>query len=166
MQNKMIMSLVMAMFLSSSAYAESTADSLTRIEAETLVLKAREKQLEVQASIINKQNEIAAKQNMTTAITQAAVVGDPAIRAIEGIGGKMYATLQLNDGSVIDVQQGDILSNGMKIISISGREVVAQSKSHGRVRLASYADVSGGFNPNFPGAGLSLLAPPTRGAMR
>ena len=37
--------------LSSAALAESASEQLTRIEAETLLLKAREKQLDVQASI-------------------------------------------------------------------------------------------------------------------
>src|SRR5450830_817108 len=141
---------LLALLFATTAGAESTSDSLTRIEAETLVLKAREKQLEVQASIVGRQNEIAAKQSMTNAITQTAVVGDPVIKAIEGIGGRMYATLQLSDGSVVDVQQGDTLANGMKIVLIGPREVVAQSKDSARVRLATYAQLNTGFNPSFP----------------
>lgn len=146
-----------------AARAESTSESLTRIEAETMVLKAREKQLEVQASIVGRQNEIAAKQTMTAALSQTEVVGDPVIRAIEGIGGRMYATLQMSDGSTIDVQQGDTLPGGIKIVSIGPREVVAQSGSR-RMRLASYAPSLSGFNPNFPGPGVSMSAP--RGVAR
>jgi|GEM_PF-947509 len=157
---------LLALLFATTAGAESTSDSLTRIEAETLVLKAREKQLEVQASIVGRQNEIAAKQSMTNAITQTAVVGDPVIKAIEGIGGRMYATLQLSDGSVVDVQQGDTLSTGLKIIQINPREVIAQSKGNQRIRLATYAQLNGGFNPNFPGAGLSLPVPQLKGAQR
>ncbi|WP_034300961.1 type IV pilus biogenesis protein PilP [Herbaspirillum sp. RV1423] len=167
MRNKLVIPFaVLAALYGNGAYAESTSDSLTRIEAETLVLKAREKQLEVQANIVGKQNEIAAKQSLTAAITQTTVVGDPVIRAIEGISGRMYATLQLSDGSVVDVQQGDTLASGMKIVSIGPREVVAQSKNNQRVRLATYAQVNSGFNPNFPSSGLSLPVPQLRGAAR
>ncbi len=167
MQTKLVYPLALLTLLAvASVRAESTSDSLTRIEAETLVLKAREKQLEVQANIVGKQNEIAAKQSMTSAITQTAVVGDPVIRAIEGIGGRMYATLQLSDGSVVDVQQGDTLANGMKIVLIGPREVVAQSKDSARVRLATYAQLNTGFNPSFPSAGLSGPAPQLRGVAR
>ena len=131
------------------ARAESTSQLLTRIEAETMVLKARERQLEVQASIVGKQNEIAARQTMTTAPAQTEVVGDPVIRAIEGIGGRMYATVQMSDGSIIDVQQGDTLPGGMQIVSIGPREVVARSGKR-KVRLASHTP--GGGVPVFPGA--------------
>ena len=131
------------------ARAETTSQSLTRIEAETMVLKARERQLEVQSNIVGKQNEIAAKQSLIAALNQAEVVGHPMIRAIEGVGGRMYATLQMNDGSMVDVQKGDTLPNGMKIVAIGPREVLAQAGKR-RVRLAQYAS-GGGFNPAFPG---------------
>ncbi|HEX7982910.1 MAG TPA: type IV pilus biogenesis protein PilP [Duganella sp.] len=167
MRNKYALLLAaMAALSAPGAGAESTSDILSRIEAETLVLKAREKQLEIQSSIVSKQNEIAVKQSMTTAITQPVVVGDPLIRAIEGMGGKMYATLQLSDGSVVDVQQGDVLASGMKIVAISAREVVALSKDSRRVRLGAYAQQNNGFNPGFPGAGLSLPAPQLRSVAR
>lgn len=144
------------------ALAETTSQTLTRIEAETMLLKARERQLEVQASIVGKQNEIAAKQSMTVALnqTQTEVVGDPMIRAIEGIGGHLYATLQMHDGSLVDVQQGDTLPGGMQIVSIGPREVVARAGKR-RVRLASYAP-STGFNPAYP----AVTPLPSRGAAR
>ena len=155
--NHIIVLLALTACAAASARAESVSDSLTRIEAETMVLKAREKQLEVQASIVGKQNEIAAKQTMTAALSQTEVVGDPMVRAIEGIGGRMYATLQMSDGSIMDVQQGDTLPGGMKIVAIGPREVVAQAGAR-KVRLASYAPVNNGFNPAFPGPGLGAAS--------
>ena len=143
-------------------HAESTSESLTRIEAETMVLKAREKQLEVQASIVTKQNEIAARQSVTAALNQPEVVGDPVVRAIEGIGSRMYATLQLSDGSLVDVQQGDTLPGGMKIVAVHPREVLASNKGR-QFRLGTYAPVLTGFNPNFPGPG---VPPAARGVAR
>lgn len=167
MQSKLKMLVaVSAIFLTGTANAESTSDSLTRIDAETLVLKAREKQLEVQVNIVNKQNEIIARQSMASVVSTPPVVGDPVIRAIEGIGKNMYATLQMNDGGIVDVQIGDILANGMKIISIRSSEVIAQSKSNQHIRLASYAQPASGFNANYPGVSLPFPTLPAKGASR
>lgn len=150
------------------AGAETTAASLTRIEAETLVLKAREKQLEVQSSIIAKQNEIAAKQSMGAQITQTAVVGNPVVQAIEGLGGALYATLQMADGSTVDVQTGSVLPDGMRIVSIKPNEVVALTAAKKRLRLSGVSQNSTEFNPNFPSAGLSMAPAPVlrRGTAR
>ncbi|MGZ3237538.1 MAG: type IV pilus biogenesis protein PilP, partial [Burkholderiaceae bacterium] len=92
--------------LSSAVFAESASDNLTRIEAETLVLKAREKQLDVQAKIIARQSEIASKQAESDRLTQTAVYGNPVILSIEGLGKAMFATLQMENGNAIDVQTG------------------------------------------------------------
>jgi type IV pilus biogenesis protein PilP len=150
MQNNHRMALlVLSACVALPAGAQSTSQSLTRIEAETMVLKARERQLEVQSSIVGKQNEIAAKQTMTMALNKTEVVGDPMIRAIEGIGQRMYATLEMNDGSIVDVQLGDTLPGGMQIVSIGPREVVAKSGSR-RKRLA-FMTPGGAVPPVFSG---------------
>jgi type IV pilus biogenesis protein PilP len=147
--------------------ADPTSDQLTKIEAETLLLKARERQLDVQASILAKQNEIAAKQNMGNQLTQGPALGDPVVRGIEGIGDVVFATLQLGDGSVIDVQAGDVLSNGMRVVSIAPGNVIVH-KGKKRIRLASYVPRPAVFNPNLPAPGLRLPLPAAspRGAMR
>ncbi|SFL98480.1 type IV pilus biogenesis protein PilP [Rugamonas rubra] len=139
--------------------AETAADRLTRIEAETLVLKAREKQLEVQVNIMSKQNDIVAKQQLNEMMVQNAVLGDPVIRSIEGIGKTLYATLELNNGTQVDAQVGEVLSNGMKVVSIRSNEVIVQTGKKRRVRLAANARPPATFNPNFPSAGVPLPPP-------
>lgn len=148
------------------ALAQTTAASLTRIEAETLLLKAREKQLEVQASIIAKQNDIAAKQAMGVAISQPPVVGQPVVRAIEGLGKTLYATLEMSDGSMLDVQAGTVLPNGMRIVAVEPNAVLAQGPGKKRVRLAGFTQNSTEFNPNYPSPGLALPMPASRGVVR
>jgi type IV pilus biogenesis protein PilP len=139
------------------AAAETTAETLTRIEAETLVLKAREKQLEVQVNILNRQNEMAAKQNVGNVITAPVVVGDPVVRAVEGLGKNMFATLQMNDGSMVDVQNGSVLANGMRVTSIASNAVMVQTGKNKPVRLSGSSNAAGGdFNPNFPASGVSI----------
>jgi type IV pilus biogenesis protein PilP len=169
---------VSALLCSEVAAADTTSDTLTRIEAETLVLKARERQLDVQSSILSKQNEIVAKQNMGNQLSQAigsaastssASMPDPVVRAIEGIGRRMYATLQMGDGNLVDVQAGDTLSNGMRVVKISANEVVVMTKSRHQIHLAaSYVPHQTAFNPNVPAPGLAPPppAPPQRGATR
>ena len=148
------------------ALAQTTAASLTRIEAETLLLKARETQLEVQASIIAKQNDIAAKQAMGVAISQPPVVGQPVVRAIEGLGKALYATLEMSDGSLLDVQAGTVLPNGMRILTVEPNAVLAQGPGKKRVRLAGFTQNSTEFNPNYPSPGLALPMPASRGVVR
>jgi type IV pilus biogenesis protein PilP len=145
--------------MAGAALAESTSDALTRIDAETMVLKAREKQLEVQSNIISKQNEITAKQNMGTQLTRIAVEGNPMVHAIEGIGRSMVATLLLEDGDFVDVRQGDVLSNGSRILKINANEVVIRNKHGTQGRLVGHVQNVLAFNPNLPAAGLKLPVP-------
>jgi type IV pilus biogenesis protein PilP len=177
MRNNLIALICLSALLCSEfAAADTTSDSLTRIEAETLVLKARERQLDVQSSIISKQNEIAAKQNMGNQLSQAigssaataATAPDPVVRAIEGIGKHMFATLQLSDGNLVDVQTGDTLANGMRVAKISANEVVVTKGRHQIHLASSYVPRQAAFNPNLPGPGLALPLPaaPQRGAAR
>lgn len=141
-----------------AAFADPTADKLTQIEAETLLLKAREKQLDVQASILAKQNEIAAKQNAASQLAQRPATGDPTVQGIEGVGSEVFATLQMSDGNVIDVRTGDVLPNGMRVVAIAPSSVIVQ-KGKTRVRLARYAPRQTAFNPNVPAPGIVLPMP-------
>ena len=60
MSNKFIRCAVLVSLLGCAyAYADPTAEKLSQIEGETLLLKARERQLDVQGSILMKQNQIA-----------------------------------------------------------------------------------------------------------
>ncbi|MGH8808336.1 MAG: type IV pilus biogenesis protein PilP [Noviherbaspirillum sp.] len=128
-----------------AAGEESSAEKLTRIEAETLLLKAREKQLEVQAGIIAKQNEIMLKQGVNSQLTSSVSAGFPAVRAIEGIGKRFYATLQYGNGHVIDVKAGDALPDGMRVVSIRPGEVIVASGNKRQTRLTSTPAATPGF---------------------
>lgn len=154
--------LLFGLALSASVFAESASDNLTRIEMETLVLKAREKQLDVQAKILAKQSEIAFKQAESDRVIQAPMIGNPVILSIEGLGKSMFATLQLDNGNTVDVQAGDMLANGMKVVSIRANEVVIETAKKKRARLATVSQTSAAFDASYPSAGLRLppLAPP------
>lgn len=174
MQNKLTsMLLLSCLTVSTPAFAESTADNLSKIEAETLLLKAREKQLEVQSQIVTKQNEIATKRataEYLEHITSMAMTGDPVIHGTERIGKSVYATLQLSNGSFIDVTVGNMLPNGMRVLSIQPNEVIVQTRKKQRVRLGAgyYPPATYGVGMSNGAAGMPPLPPllPTGGIIR
>lgn len=139
------------------AFAESTSDSLTRIEAETMLLKAREKQLDVQASILSKQNDIALKQGVAGALPQLTSGPDPVLRGIEGLGSTLYATVEAG-GALFEVQRGDVLPNGMHVVSINRNGLTLRNAAgrnlHLVVTVQSRASV-----PDNAAAGTSTLPP-------
>ncbi len=169
MLNKTKRMVVLAALLScGAAFADPTSDKLTQIEVETLLLKAREKQLDVQASILSKQNDIATRQNAINQLSQTPTPGDPVVQGVEGLGGVNYATLLLSDGSIVDVQAGDVLAGGLRVVSVAPGSVIIQKGKKQRVRLALNAPKHAAFNPNLPSTGLMLPLPSSapKGAMR
>jgi type IV pilus biogenesis protein PilP len=164
--------------ISAPAFAE-TAEELTKIESETALLKAQAKKIEVQAQIAAKQAEID-RLSMPSAptgpgglILPASPV-DPTIHAVEVIGKSRYATLNLGNGTMMDVKVGDVLPNGMRVYAIQPNEVVVGTGkqrirlSHGAHAGPSHSGGGGGYSglPSLPMPGMSAgMAPrgvPTR----
>lgn len=136
MQNKLIVAVSLALLISVPASAETTAESLSKIEAETLVLKAQERQLSVRAQILQLQGEITAREASAEQNARPGAPGDPTVQSIEGIGERLHATLLFENGSTIDIKGGDILPNGMHVVSILPNEVMVSADKRRRVRLA------------------------------
>jgi type IV pilus biogenesis protein PilP len=137
------------------ATAESVSDRITQIEAETLVLKARERQLEVQASILTKQQDIMRRQAETDRMTNTPA-DDPVVRSIESIGRTAYATIELPNGLLVEAKVGDELANGMKVMAISPSEVTVERDGR-RTRLTGASPLPPAFNPNYPNLDLGLI---------
>jgi type IV pilus biogenesis protein PilP len=157
MQNKLALPfLAGSLFFSAAALAESTFEELAKLEAGTLVLKAQQKQLEVQAQIVAKRGEIASKQAENDRLIRNPSAGDPQVRSIEGIGKTVYATLELGNGSMVDVKAGDRLPNGMKVVSVRPNEVVVESGKNRLIRLASGLSAATPSNPAYQGGALGL----------
>lgn len=160
-----------SILVAGAALADSTADRLTRIEAETLVLKAREKQLAVQAQIAAKEAEIASKQAESNHLARIASAGDPVIRSVEGIGRTVYATLQLDNGSTVDAKVGDILPNGMKVVAINPNEVIVETPKRKRIRLSTGTAAARPYTAAYTGGAMAypslpLPAPSAQGFAR
>lgn len=155
--------LASALVLPVPLWAETASGDLSKIEAETMVLKARERQLDVQAKIIARQSEIASRQAESDRIVQSASPGNPVIMAIEGIGTNVFATLRMENGTTVDVRAGETLSDGMKVVSIKTNEVIIESAKKKRTRLATATHSTTAFDASYPSSGLHLppLAPPS-----
>lgn len=136
MQNKIIVALCLPLLMTAPVRAETTAESLTKIEAETLVLKARERQLAVKAQILQLQGEITAREASADQNARPGAPGDPTVQSIEGIGDRLHATLLFENGSTIDVKAGDTLPNGMRVVSVQPNEVMVSADKRRKVRLA------------------------------
>ncbi|KAB8065242.1 type IV pilus biogenesis protein PilP [Janthinobacterium violaceinigrum] len=123
----------LSLVLSGMARAQnSAAADLTQLEAETTLLKARARKLDVQAQIATRQAEIG-----RLAAPVASAGANITVRAIEGIGTPLYATLQLDNGEMVDVKAGDVLANGVKVVSVTRDTVMVQRKRGKPFRLAS-----------------------------
>jgi type IV pilus biogenesis protein PilP len=163
---KYMLALMMLAF-AGLASAESTSEALTRIEAETMLLKAREKQLDVQANILNRQNEIALKQGMANVLPQISSASNPVLRGIEGVGPNLYATLEIGN-AMVEAQRGDVLPNGMRVVSVSRSGVNLRSESGRTIKLAVTAHDSAASSVNAgpaQGPGVMLPLPPLAPAM-
>lgn len=122
--------------VSMPVHAETTAETLSKIEAETLVLKAQERQLSVRAQILQLQGEISARESSADKSARPGAPGDPTVQSIEGVGERMHATLLFDNGSTIDIKNGDTLPNGMHVVSIQPNEVMVSASKRRSVRLA------------------------------
>ncbi len=154
MQNKFppcgaaaMLAVVLCLLSAGAATAQSTAEQLSQIENDTLVLKAQERQMAVKLQLANQQAELTARQTDSgRAAAQPGRGGDPTIVSIEGIGDKLYATLMMTNGASIDVQSGDTLPNGMRVLSIRANEVLVQGDKKQRIRLAGGAPAAPAYN--------------------
>lgn len=143
----------------------SAADALTRIESETLVLKARERQLAVQAAIMQRQSEIAGRQEEGVRRLSVPVSVNPVVQSLEGIGKQHYATLLFESGAVADVRAGDVLPDGLRVVRIDGDGVTVETanKKRTRLHLAGSAAAPFAAAPSLPPLPPPVLARPAPG---
>ncbi|WP_025990309.1 type IV pilus biogenesis protein PilP, partial [Burkholderia oklahomensis] len=69
------------------------------------------------------------------------------VTAIEGVGKRAFATLRMNGGAEFEVERGDALPDGGRVVAIEPRAVVVSNR--GRTYRLSTAATFGG-NPPLP----------------
>jgi type IV pilus biogenesis protein PilP len=142
--------MVCASFGASAAHAGSTADDLAQIEAQHVVLKARLRVLETQAQMAARQAEIERHGPVAEGTM-------PTLGGVEGVGDKLYATVYLENGYVAEVRTGDMLPNGMRVLSIRPDNVLVQRSDKTRVRLKPAGEPPRSAAPTFSAAGPASL---------
>lgn len=125
-----VLALVCACLLVPPAHAGSTADELARMESEHMLLKARLRMLETRAQIAARRADID-RLSATTSDSGAL----PTVTGIDGVAGKLQATVMMDNGHLADVRAGDTLPNGMKVVSIGMDGVTVRASRGKRVRL-------------------------------
>lgn len=133
----------------------ATADSLARIENETLLLKAQERQMAVRLVLATQRNDLAQRHAETRSLERPARAGDPTVVAVEGIGSHPSVTLVMDNGSQFDAAIGDVLPNGMTVLSVRAGEVVVGRGRAERIRLSHAAPAA----PTVPAASMPGPAP-------
>jgi hypothetical protein len=103
-----------------SPAALAATDELMSLQEDTLILKAQLKKLEVQTDVAQRQ-ETLGRMGRSSSNDEVSVV------ATQSLGNTMIATLNTNDGSEFDVRPGDVLPNGMRVVSIRPGVVVLDS---------------------------------------
>lgn len=111
-----------------SSEAVATVAALTRLEGETVVLKAELKKLETQTQIAQRAAEL-------NRLIGAGAPDEVRVRAVEGLGNKLFATLESRNAGEFEVKAGDTLPNGMKIVAIKPNAVYAQMRGGAKVQL-------------------------------
>ena len=103
------------------ASADPVADELLRLGRETVLLKARAKQLEAQGLVESARAKFPIRDK-----SHAVPWTVPGVQAIEGIGGTLYATVSLGAGVSFDVKAGDMLSGGILVAAVNPGVVTFQ----------------------------------------
>jgi type IV pilus biogenesis protein PilP len=110
------------------AQTAEAANQLMHLQEDTVVLKATLKKLDAQAQVAEREASIDRISNVPT-------YDDVRVTSIESLGRATSATLNLNDGSELEVHTGDTLPNGLRIVSIRPGSVLVENRSGKRTTL-------------------------------
>jgi len=159
---KMIAVAVMAMFCSAAWSADQVAEEIRQLNEQIALKSARLRELEVRAQIATKQAELERTGGAASAPTgQPADL--PVVRGIEGIDGKMKATLAFAGGIQQTVSQGEKVHGGWSVGSI---EIAAVTLIKGSERLRlGFGREPPATPPSFPGAPAQGPYPAPRGGV-
>ncbi|KVN39683.1 pilus assembly protein PilP [Burkholderia pyrrocinia] len=120
----------------------ATAARLTQLQSETVLLQAQLKKLETQQQVVERTAQLARALG-----GGAPAAGQFTVTAIEGVGRRAFATMRMNGGAEFEVQRGDALPDGGRVVAIEPRAVVVSNRGR-TVRLST---ASPALSPSYAG---------------
>jgi type IV pilus biogenesis protein PilP len=109
--------------------AVEAANELMQLQEQTLLLKAQLKKLDAQAQVDEREQSLRRIGGQVT-------YDNVSLFATQSLGKTTSATLGMGNGVSVDVQSGDMLPNGMRVISIRPGTVVVAAPNGRRLTLA------------------------------
>lgn len=154
MRNKAGVALIPLIVAAAFAQAEGTVGDLSRINSETIILRAK-------VSRAMAQSELDAKSRAGQ-ITDA-VVDMPVVKSVYGVGRKLFANFLYSNGVAMDAKLGDTILGGYKVVTLTVDKVeLAKGKKRFVVGYSATAPMPvPQANPqNSAGLSTSQIAPP------
>lgn len=116
-----------------------TAATLTQMGDELALMKAKHQQLEWELKLAKQRTELdqhrRADAGASTAPKSVVSPGLPKVLGIDGVGRRAQATLQMDDGTLVEAAEGAQLPNGMRIHSIRSDGLSLMTAKKQRVDL-------------------------------
>lgn len=109
MRNKAGVALIPLMVAAAFAQAEGTVGDLSRIQSETIILKAK-------VSRATAQSELDAKSRVGQVNDD---VDAPVVKSVYGVGRKLFASFLYSNGVAMDAKQGDTILGGYKVVTLT-----------------------------------------------
>lgn len=156
---KIVVSALLCASVHPALAAESSiADQIREINENIALLSAKKQELELKAQLAAKQAEMSKLSGGGVPISGAELT--PVVRGIEGIDGKLTATLAFGGGMQQTVKQGEKIHGGWTVAEIAVNSVTLARGSE-RVRLGFGSEPpaapssAGGAGGPYPAPGIS-----------
>jgi type IV pilus biogenesis protein PilP len=143
-RKKMIVLSLASCFISQAVFAAGTAEELERISNSTALLTAQKKELDLKLQVAAAQAEVdrLGGNAKSGANEDQSVI--PVVRGIEGIDGKLFATLSYGNGMQQTAKQGETIYGGWTISQISVNTVTLVGTGGKKIRLVFGNEPSAG----------------------
>lgn len=133
-RKKVIVAMLASIWAGSALAAENVAEQISRINENIAVLSAQQKELDLKLQIATKQAEINRLDAATSGSASSNSAEVPVIRGIEGVDGKLKATLGFSGGIQQTVTQGEKTRGGWSVVQIDA-SAVTLARGNEKVRL-------------------------------
>ncbi|OHE80662.1 MAG: hypothetical protein A2X76_01325 [Lysobacterales bacterium GWF1_69_6] len=108
--------------------ADNTVGTLSEIQADTLVLRARAEQADAKKKLGEDAAGVAPATSSAYGATNPGGIA-PVVRGVHGANKNLYATFLYSNGSTVEARQGDQIPGGFRVIALSAERVEIQRGS-------------------------------------